>query len=75
MFLNMILCTHVKNDVFRLSMLLTPNEKVNMNIKIKQDMKNFLFAMQQEKIDTKQLGLNIAQEDILKLLSKIYIEE
>ena len=64
-----------KNDVFRLSMLLTPNEKVNMNIKIKQDMKNFLFAMQQEKIDTKQLGLNIAQEDILKLLSKIYIEE
>lgn len=64
-----------KNDVFRLSMLLTPNEKVNMNIKIKQDMKNFLFAMQQEKIDTKQLGLNIAQEDILKFLSKIYIEE
>ena len=52
-----------------------PNEKVNMNIKIKQDMKIFLFAMQQEKIDTKQLGLNIAQEDILKLLSKIYIEE
>ncbi|WP_455631227.1 hypothetical protein [Megamonas sp.] len=46
-----------------------------MNIKIKQDMKIFLFAMQQEKIDTKQLGLNIAQEDILKLLSKIYIEE
>ena len=62
-----------RNDVFRLSQLLSESLKVTSNFQIKKDMKIFIEQMKLEKINPKDLGINIQKEEILSLLEKIYI--
>lgn len=64
-----------KNDVFRLSELLTPGmESIqDMPDSIKSDMKEFLDAMVSEEIDVSQLGIqDRSKEEIIEELRGIY---
>ena len=61
-----------KNDVFRLSALLTPNTQIMVNKTVWNDLQAFLTAMQTEPVDTKQLGITRKKDDILKILEGHY---
>lgn len=61
-----------KNDIFRLSALLGQNLRINVTSEIYKDIQMFLHTMQQETINTKQLGLSRTKEDILRILSNTY---
>ena len=65
-----------KNDVFRLSQLLSKNMKDNFKwpSAVKEDMKNFLKQMQSEDIDMAQLGIHgKTKEELLEELKDIYL--
>lgn len=64
-----------KNDVFRLSALLGPNTKIMVNEKVKLDIQAFIAAMQNEMVDTKQLGLARTKEEILKTFENTFVVE
>ena len=61
-----------KNDIFRLSVLLGQNSRINVTSGIYKDIQIFLRTMQQEDINTKQLGLSRTKDDILEILSNTY---
>ena len=61
-----------KNDVFRLSALLTPDTKVAVNQAVWNDLQKFFEAMQTEQVDTKQLGMRRKKEEFLAVLAKQY---
>ena len=62
-----------KNDIFRLSALLSQNSKIDVTPEIYKDIQTFLQAMRQEVIDTKQLGLTRSKETILGVLQSTYL--
>lgn len=62
-----------KNDIFRLSALLSQNSNIHVAPEIYKDIQTFLQAMRQEVIDTKQLGLTRSKETILKVLQSTYL--
>lgn len=64
-----------KNDVFRLSELLSSKQKPieNVPVTVKSDMKQFIDRMHDEETDVKQLGIvNKSKNDILDELSDLY---
>lgn len=61
-----------KNDVFRLSELLTPGTLITINQPIWNDLQAFFTAMQTEQVDTKQLGLTRKKDEILAALIEQY---
>lgn len=61
-----------KNDVFRLSALLTPGTKVSVNQTVWNDLQSFFQAMQTEPVDTKQLGISRRKDDVLNVLKDSY---
>ena len=62
-----------KNDVIRLSMLLSENDTLDLPQAIHKDMKDFLAAMSEEPIDLKALGIRgLSQTEITKRLSTVY---
>ena len=61
-----------KNDVFRLSALLTPGSQITVNQAVWNDLQAFFTAMQVEQVDTKQLGIVRKKEEILSDLTKQY---
>ncbi|WP_270819697.1 hypothetical protein [[Eubacterium] hominis] len=62
-----------KNDIFRLSMLLTPEQKIRTSDEIKEDLSFFIQHIKNEDINLKQLGIRgINKNDILDLLCRIY---
>jgi hypothetical protein len=61
-----------KNDVFRLSSLLQPGQKVVVSQTVFEDMQNFIAAMDAESLDTKQLGLARTKHEILQTFQEIY---
>ena len=63
-----------KNDIFRLSVLLGQNSRINVASGIYMDIQMFLHSMQQEDINTKQLGLSRTKNDILEILSNTYFK-
>ena len=62
-----------KNDIFRLSSLLSQNSRIHVTSEIYKDIQTFLQAMRQDVIDTKQLGLTRPKETILKILQSTYL--
>lgn len=65
-----------KNDVFRLTDLINPEEIVPAPEAILQDIKEFVECMEEENIDLKQLGIvGRKKEDILEELKHLYIGE
>ena len=63
-----------KNDIFSLSVLLGQNSRINVASGIYMDIQMFLHSMQQEDINTKQLGLSRTKNDILEILSNTYFK-
>jgi len=62
-----------RNDVFRLSVLLSPAQRVSMAEPIKQDMQNFLNAMPTEEgLNLKSFGIPNTLDEILENLRTIY---
>jgi hypothetical protein len=62
-----------KNDVFRLSALLTPGTQIVVSQTVWDDLQLFFNAMKDEQVDTKQLGIGRTKEEILATLEKQYI--
>lgn len=63
-----------KNDVFRLFQILDPEPISDVPQAIKEDLKNFIAAMESEQVDLKALGFGpkATKEDILSNLRSIY---
>lgn len=62
-----------KNDVFRLSMLLTGNEHVEVAPSVHNDLTDFIEHMREDTVDLKSLGINeLEKDDIINMLTKIY---
>lgn len=61
-----------KNDIFRLSQVLTPESSVRVSKSIANDQQIFLNQIKQDPPDLKNLGLKSSLEDILNRLKNIY---
>lgn len=61
-----------KNDVFRLSQLLTGQEKVDCSNQVREDISTFFTLIQDEKIDMKALGVPALQAEVIDLIMRIY---
>ena len=62
-----------KNDVFRLSILLTSDISVMLSAAIRSDLEKFFSAMEAETIDLKAFGIRSqSQQEILQKLKTIY---
>ena len=62
-----------KNDVFRLSQLITPNTRKIVKGEIAEDLKAFFMCMENEDIDLKLLGINsIDKNAIIQMLKRCY---
>lgn len=65
-----------KNDVFRLSVLLTPETTITVPDSVYADISDFLSAMEAEQVDLKQFGIgNQTKEDVLGKIAAVYVKE
>ena len=63
-----------KNDVFRLTELIDPTDRIAMPVGVYRDIQEFVQRMGSESVDLKQLGLSGRTKDqILEELKEIYI--
>lgn len=63
-----------KNDVFRLSLLLSDALRIELSTGISNDMKEFITQIENEDVDMKSLGIrNLKKEDILTRLRELYL--
>ena len=67
--------TKHKNDVFRLSQLITGDDTVVLCDEIKSDMTAFLVAMLEEDVDLKNLHIRGKKESILEQMAFVYAIE
>ncbi len=63
-----------RNDIFRLFALLSPEQRVEISVGIKVDMKKFVAAMPNEEgLNVQQFGLkNLSVDDVIENLTLIY---
>lgn len=61
-----------KNDVFRLSLLLIPGNKVQVSTAIWEDLQEFFAAMRTEDVDTKQLGILRNKDQVMETIANCY---
>ncbi len=62
-----------KNDVIRLSMLLTQITEINLSDEIKEDMSQFIQNLNKEELNLKQLGIRKMNKDaLIQLLCQTY---
>ena len=64
--------TKHKNDIFRLSQLLTGTDAVRLSDEIRTDMKTFLDAMAEEDVDLKNLHIRGRKAEILERIAAVY---
>ncbi len=64
--------TKHKNDVFRLSQLISGEDTVALSDEIKADMKKFLTAMTREDIELKNLHIRGNKDEIIKRIANAY---
>ncbi|MDP3057939.1 MAG: hypothetical protein Q8N36_00545, partial [bacterium] len=64
-----------KNDVFRLYQILDPTKRLQIPVRVRQDMKQFLMLMEDEGIDLTQLGITRqTKDDVLRNLRMIFCQ-
>lgn len=62
-----------KNDIIRLSVLLTPHTKVDIPNAIKKDLSQFIQYLDKEELNLKQLGMrNMNKNTLIQLLCQVY---
>lgn len=62
-----------KNDVFRLTQLITKDTRQTLSAEIKEDMKAFLVSMKNEEVDMKSLGIRGGNKDkMIEMLFQCY---
>lgn len=61
-----------KNDIFRLSQLLTGQEKVECGNQVRDDIGTFFVLIQDEVIDMKALGVPATQDEVKNIIMRIY---
>lgn len=61
-----------KNDVFRLMNIINPDEAVTVSETVKDDIRQFIERMPEERINMKNIGLDMELEDALQVLMKVY---
>lgn len=61
-----------KNDVFRLMNIINPDETVSAPEVVKVDIREFITKMPQERINLKNIGLDMELEDALQVLKDVY---
>ncbi|WP_278627957.1 hypothetical protein [Thomasclavelia cocleata] len=62
-----------RNDVIRLSILLTPITKVDIPNAIKEDLSQFIQNLDKEELNLKQLGIrNMNKNTLIQLLCQVY---
>ena len=61
-----------KNDVFRLMNIINPDERINVPEVVKNDIREFVTKMPQERINLKNVGLDMKVEDALQILKDVY---
>ena len=65
-----------RNDVFRLTQLINPTEKITAPTGVCEDIRGFVGRMKEENVDVKQLNLpGTTKEQILKELEELYISQ
>lgn len=62
-----------RNDIIRLSTLLSPNLNITLPNKIKEDLSFFIQKLNEEEFSLKQLGINhISKEKLIQFLNQFY---
>lgn len=61
-----------KNDIFRLSQLLTGQEAVECGSRVREDIRTFFSLIKNEVIDMKVLGIPATQAQVIELIMRIY---
>lgn len=61
-----------KNDIFRLSQLLTGQEVVKCGSQVREDIRTFFTLIKNEAIDMKTLGIPASREEAEERISRIY---
>ena len=61
-----------KNDVFRLMNIINPDEKIHAPETVTEDIRQFISRMPEERINMKNIGLDIELADALQILDSIY---
>lgn len=62
-----------KNDVFRLMNIINPDETINTPETIKKDVRQFIAKMPTERINMKNIGLDIELDEALNILEYMYL--
>lgn len=62
-----------KRDIFRLSQIISEEDKVKLPDNIRMDMENFISNMEDEDINLKDIGVSGTKTEILDLLKKVYL--
>ena len=61
-----------KNDVFRLMNVINPDEVINTPETVKDDVRQFVARMPEERINMKNIGLDMELDAALSLLEKVF---
>lgn len=62
-----------KNDVFRLMNIINPDEVVNTPETVKEDVRQFIARMPEERINMKNIGLDMELDEALNTLGNMYL--
>ena len=62
-----------KNDIFRLLPIINDEEKIPTEGLVKESIQTFLEIIKDEKINLKQLGLELSLDEALKIYNQIYL--
>ena len=62
-----------KNDVFRLMNIINPDAVIQTPETVKEDVKQFIVKMPEERINMKNIGLEMELEDALHILERMYL--
>lgn len=62
-----------KNDVFRLMNVINPDEIINSPETVKDDVRQFIARMPEERINMKNIGLDMELDAALSILENMYL--
>lgn len=62
-----------KNDVFRLMNVINPDEKINIPATVREDVREFIARMPEDRINMKNIGLDMELGAALQTLENLYL--